>query len=415
MMPDEALIKVKNVSKKYCRSLKRSMLYGIQDIALDSFGIRSEPERLRRDEFWAVSDVSFEVKHGECLGIIGANGAGKSTLLRLLSGIYPPDKGKIRVRGRVGSLIEIGAGFHPMLTGRENIYINGSIMELSIKSIDKKFDAIVDFSAIGDFLDTPVKYYSSGMYVRLGYSIAVHSEPDLLLVDEVLAVGDVSFQRKCLQHMRNYLSNGGSIVLVAHNMHLIQSICTHALVIEGGRPLYHGEVKSAIEAYMDSMAHEQLSNRPKPPNSVQVEVGHCLIELGVPSFEPLRIHPGGKVRVILPYRISTDLDQVTWGFSIWNQDQTVRITTATSSWDGKLVDLKRGEGTLICEIASLPLAPGHYVVKAGVYDPNTSWPIVRSGWDDLPAELIVESAGDEASVRRRITGDIVHIDNLGWQ
>ena len=194
-MTNDTVIKVENVSKKYCRSLKHTMMYGMQDIARNSIGLKSCSDTLREGEFWALNDVSFEVKKGETLGIVGANGSGKSTLLKLLNGIFMPDKGRIEINGRVGALIEVGAGFHPMLTGRENIYVNGAILGMSKKEIDKKFDEIVDFADIGDFIDSPVKHYSSGMYVRLGFAIASHADLDILMVDEVLAVGDFRFKK----------------------------------------------------------------------------------------------------------------------------------------------------------------------------------------------------------------------------
>ncbi|MCK4325438.1 ABC transporter ATP-binding protein, partial [bacterium] len=184
---NDIAIKVEHVSKKFCKRLRHTMLYGTVDIARSTLGLLPHSGQLRVGEFWAVDDVSFELKRGETLGIIGPNGAGKTTVLKMLNGIFMPDKGKIIIKGRVGALIEVGAGFHPMLTGRENIYINGTILGMSKREIDKKFDDIVNFADIGDFIDSPVKHYSSGMYVRLGFAIAIHCEPDILLVDEVLA------------------------------------------------------------------------------------------------------------------------------------------------------------------------------------------------------------------------------------
>src|SRR5438270_5108779 len=198
----EVIIEANNVSKKFCRSLTHGMKYTAADVMRDTLGLRGANDRLRKSEFWAVKDLSFKLERGECLGLIGANGAGKSTLLKMLNGIIRPDSGAIRMKGRVGALIEVGAGFHPLLTGRENIYINGTILGMSRREIDRKFDAIVDFSGLdAGVLDAPVKSYSSGMYVRLGFSIAAHCEPDILLIDEVLAVGDVTFQSACLRKL----------------------------------------------------------------------------------------------------------------------------------------------------------------------------------------------------------------------
>ena len=204
---------------------------------------------LRRDEFWALNDVSFEVKRGECLGLIGANGAGKSTLLKLLNGVILPDKGTIRVHGRVGALLELGAGFHPMLSGRENIHLNGAILGLSKDEIDDKFDAIVDFAELWEFIDSPVKYYSSGMYVRLGFAVAVHAEPDILLIDEALAVGDVLFQAKCFAKLRDFKEKGTTIIFVTHSLDLVTSHCSRAILLDKGMLAGEGGPKSVIDRY----------------------------------------------------------------------------------------------------------------------------------------------------------------------
>ena len=246
----DTAIKVECVSKKYCKSLKRSMLYGMKDIGRNMLGLSSHSEKLRKNEFWALDDISFEVKKGETLGIIGPNGSGKTTLLKMLNGIFWPDKGKITVRGRVGALIAVGAGFHPMLTGRENIYINGAILGMGKKEIDKKFDEIIAFADIGDFLDTPVKFYSSGMFVRLGFAVAVHCEPDILLVDEVLAVGDVGFRAKCYNKIAK-LQNSCAVILVSHAMPQISRLCSKAVVMHHGKDKFHSNnVPKAIEEYL---------------------------------------------------------------------------------------------------------------------------------------------------------------------
>ncbi|MBE9531297.1 MAG: ABC transporter ATP-binding protein, partial [Proteobacteria bacterium] len=193
----EVVISIKNLSKKFCTHLKRSMAYGIIDLSKNLVGIKPNTEELRRDEFWALDNMNFELKRGEVLGLIGLNGCGKTTLLRLLTGIFPPDKGEITIKGRVGALIAVGAGFHPHMTGRENIYLNGTILGMSAKELDACFDDIIEFAEIGDFIEAPVSTYSSGMRVRLGFAIAIHINPDILLIDEVLAVGDLNFSIKC--------------------------------------------------------------------------------------------------------------------------------------------------------------------------------------------------------------------------
>jgi len=216
MSPDTA-IAVQHLSKKFSRNLRRSMYYGALDVFRSMLSIETQNDVLRLDEFWAVDDISFELKEGQALGLIGANGCGKSTLLRLLNGIYMPDRGRIEIQGRIGALISLGAGFHPLMTGRENIYLNGTILGLTRQQLDRSFEEIVDFAEIGEFLEAPVKTYSSGMYVRLGFAIAIHAAPRILLIDEVLAVGDANFQKKCFDKLLELRQEGTALILVSHS------------------------------------------------------------------------------------------------------------------------------------------------------------------------------------------------------
>jgi teichoic acid transport system ATP-binding protein len=280
-MTNDLAIQVQGISKKYCRSLQRTLVYGVKDVARDVFGITSESTELRRDEFWALKDVSFEIKRGECLGLVGANGAGKSTLLKLLNGVILPDTGMIRVHGRVGGLLELGAGFHPMLSGRENIHLSGAILGLSKKEIEDKFGAIVEFSGLKDFIDSPVKYYSSGMYVRLGFAVAVHAKPDIFLVDEALAVGDVLFQAKCFAKIREFKERGATIVLVTHSLDLVTSHCSRALLLDKGRLLSDQSPKAVIDHFnkqvatrdrvLDTSSKKVKAETNLPPSSTETE------------------------------------------------------------------------------------------------------------------------------------------------
>jgi lipopolysaccharide transport system ATP-binding protein len=216
-------------------------------------------DQLREKEFWALRDVSFELQRGQALGIIGPNGSGKTTALKLLSSILKPDLGFIGVRGRLGALIELGAGFHPDLTGRENIYLNGTILGMKRSEIERKFDEIVEFSGLSEFLDTPVKRYSSGMYARLGFSVAAHVDPEILLIDEVLSVGDYHFQQKCFNKMREFVRKGTSVVFVSHDLTAVTTLCTQALLLRYGVPVYYGDVATAIQKY-HSFYEEQTSS-----------------------------------------------------------------------------------------------------------------------------------------------------------
>jgi lipopolysaccharide transport system ATP-binding protein len=249
----ETVIRMDSVSKKFCRQLKKGIVYTAGDVARDLLGIRHKTAGLRPGEFWSVKDVSFELNRGECLAIIGANGAGKSTILKMLNGIYMPDCGRIEVNGRVGALIEVGAGFHPMLTGRENIYINGAILGMSREEIDSKFDTIVEFSGLDtSMLDAPVKTYSSGMYVRLGFSVAIHTDPDILLVDEVLSVGDIRFVGKCRRKIAELRERGVSIILVSHSLTLVEETCDRGLFVANGQIQFAGSARGAVQAYREA-------------------------------------------------------------------------------------------------------------------------------------------------------------------
>ena len=251
-MAEIPVVEVEQVSKKFCRRLRYSLWYGLTDLAAELTARNGKDDlQLRQAEFLAVDDVSFELRPGECIGLIGHNGAGKSTLLKMLNGLVRPDRGRITMRGRVGALIELGAGFSPVLTGRENIYINGAVLGFSKKEIDAKFDEIVDFAELGDAIDAPVQTYSSGMYVRLGFAVAAQLNPDILLVDEILAVGDVAFRMKCFQHLLDSKRAGKTIVVVSHNMIDINRVCDRVVVMDGGKKIFDGDVSVGIATYED--------------------------------------------------------------------------------------------------------------------------------------------------------------------
>lgn len=262
MAETETVISAHGVSKRYVlkHQGKRSSRQGehlsekIQRIALAPLNLlRSNAgQNTAQEDFWALKDINFQVKKGEILGIIGRNGAGKSTLLKILSRITEPTSGEIRIRGRVASLLEVGTGFHPELTGRENVYLNGAILGMTRQEIRSKFDEIVSFAEVEKFLDTPVKHYSSGMYVRLAFAVAAHLEPDILIVDEVLAVGDMAFQKKCLTQMEDTTRQGRTVLLVSHNMPTVLSLCTRAILLSGGVVASEGEPARVLETYQNA-------------------------------------------------------------------------------------------------------------------------------------------------------------------
>jgi ABC-type polysaccharide/polyol phosphate transport system ATPase subunit len=247
--PTDIVLRVDSVSKRFVRGEMYDSLRDLVPAAFARLTGRSRASAATR-EFWALQDVSFELSRGDAFGIIGANGAGKSTILKLITGIMKPTAGRIVVNGRLSALIEVGAGFHPDLTGRENIYLNGTILGMRRAEIDRKFDAIVEFSGLKDFIDTPVKRYSTGMYARLGFSVAAHVDPDILIVDEVLSVGDVVFQNRCLERMNEILRGGATVIFVSHNLRAIAELCPRSVLLEHGRIADMGTSQQVLKTYL---------------------------------------------------------------------------------------------------------------------------------------------------------------------
>jgi ABC-type polysaccharide/polyol phosphate transport system ATPase subunit len=413
-MPNDAIIDVQSVSKKFCRNLRQSLWYALHDIGREWMGRAAVFNGLRKEEFWALQDVSIRIVSGEALGLLGKNGSGKTTLLKVLSGILKPDRGCIKSRGRVATLIGLGTGFAPMLTGRENIYVNGAILGLPKAGVDQIVDQIIDFAEIEDFIEMPVQNYSEGMKARLGFAVAAYLNPDVMLVDEALAVGDFGFQRKCLNRISDYLDRGGALILVSHNMHLVQSICSRALVLNAGQTMFDGSTSEAISCYSILNGPSDLEanawNECKLNDSNPVVIKRLEL-LPVDSGE---VRTGGAINVILHYHSLKDMDPVTWGFSFWTHNQEVRITTCVAKYAGKLNRLCKGEGELSCIIPKLPLVPRLYRLKGGIYDVRTGWPIARSGEEGPAYPFVVNGYGNEAESRHVIDGDIIDLD-VDWK
>lgn len=300
------------------------MAYAMSDITRNLLRLGSHPERLRPREFWAVDDVSFELKKGESLGLIGPNGSGKTTMLQMINGIFWPDKGRVRVRGKVGALIAVGAGFHPMLTGRENVYINAAILGMSKSEVDSRFDSIVDFADIGDFLDTPVKHYSSGMFVRLGFAVAAHCEPQVLLVDEVLAVGDREFQLKCYQKIHEVKKQGTTIVLVAHNEYTIREQTQQCVYLRGGKVRFHGPSEEGVSLYVRDVlearqVRPQADDGSRPNGSRRGEIRSVKF-LGRDGREAVCVDSGQELSVVVECSLSEALENTIVGVNFYGDD-----------------------------------------------------------------------------------------------
>lgn len=330
---------------------------------LSSFDLEVEEE----DTIWALKDVSFQLKPGEVLGIIGRNGAGKSTLLKILSRITEPTSGRVEIYGRVASLLEVGTGFHPDLTGRENIYLNGTILGMKKREIDQKFDEIVEFSEVGRFIDTPVKRYSSGMRVRLAFSVAAHLEPEILVIDEVLAVGDAAFQKKCIGKMGNVASQGRTVLFVSHNMAAVKSLCTDGLVLRNGQVAFRGEIDDAISAYLATQPGEGGSDL----NAASEREGEGPIRFtSLKVFDHLGqnadlVQSGQEISIELAYASSTD-EKCPSGLVFHILFSTVmeeRLFICSTQFAGSAPSSLPNGGTIRCSIPCLSLIPGQYSLE----------------------------------------------------
>lgn len=358
----DALLKVEGVSKKFCRNLKKSLWYGIQDLGSELKGRRPDTFDLRSEEFWAVKDVSFELKRGDCLGLVGSNGAGKSTLLKMLNGLIKPDKGRIEICGQVGALIELGAGFNPVLTGRENIYINGSVLGFTKKEIDEKFDSIVDFSEIGNFLETPVQNYSSGMKVRLGFAVAAQMSPDVLLIDEVLAVGDAGFRAKCFNAVSK-LMDKTAVIFVSHSMPDVCRVATKMCVLDKGDQIFYGnDISTGVDAYFSqfSTVDSVVSD-----NDI-ITINRSKIKSGS-NIDPDRINYMDNVKIIFDIKVKRLIKNAVIYLNISTQSlQTV--VQCNSLYNNIYLSLKEGVSSVEIDLGKINLNPGNYYLSLGVME-----------------------------------------------
>jgi lipopolysaccharide transport system ATP-binding protein len=333
----------------------------------------------KADMFWALQDVSFEVKPGQALGIIGRNGSGKSTLLKILSRITEPTTGFAEIRGRVGSLLEVGTGFHPELTGRENIYLNAAILGMRRAEIRHKFDEIVDFAEVEKFIDTPVKHYSSGMYVRLAFAVAAHLEPEILLVDEVLAVGDAAFQRKCLGKMEDVAKGGRTVLFVSHNMGAVETLCSHGVHLEQGTMAFQGPVRQAVSHYLSTLhtnGDNPFADCSRSGNSsIRISSFHMESQ----DHEPIYMLKSGDpvVFVIGFKKYLQDISRVSVGISLHAENE-LGLFLQYSHFSGTYFDELPDQGYFRCLIPQLPLAPGNYLVGLRVLagGDEADWPKV---------------------------------------
>jgi lipopolysaccharide transport system ATP-binding protein len=373
MSSNPAAISVRNVGKKYVIRHDRTAPTRISEVVARR--LRHPFHRVEREEFWALKDVTFDVPRGEVLALIGTNGAGKSTLLKILSRITEMTEGEVILDGRVGSLLEVGTGFNQELTGKENIFLNGAILGMRRAEIRQQFDAIVEFAGVERFLDTPVKHYSSGMYMRLAFAVAAHLKSEILIVDEVLAVGDQEFQRKCLGKMRDVASDGRTVVLVSHNMAAITSLCTHAVVLRAGRVTYAGDIDHAVAEYASREGATLVGDvRGRRDRQGAGEIRCTKLALRDAQGALTRsIRANTPFEIVVNYEAKADFRDVAVSLDIELLDGT-RLVTLYSAFRNEAFPVSAGPGAFSCHVGGLPLRPDTYSLNVfigarhGIFD-----------------------------------------------
>jgi lipopolysaccharide transport system ATP-binding protein len=365
-------ISIENLGKRYTIGRQRSKDDGIRHVIEEAIRapfawLKSGRQRRQREtDYWALKDVSCQIQKGEVVGIVGRNGAGKSTLLKILSRITVPTEGRIRIDGRIASLLEVGTGFHQELTGRENIFLNGAILGMSHDEITRKFDDIVEFSEIEEFLDTPVKRYSSGMYVRLAFAVAAHLEPEILIVDEVLAVGDAAFQKKCLGKMGSFAESGRTVLFVSHNMESVRSLCQRAIWLKDGRLHLDGKTDEVIEAYFNN-----ISNAPSF-SCTNSEYGLTIQKVVLKNNrgeESNQFRPGEDLVVAVSYDARKRIERPILALGVLGISGS--CFTSNMLLDGHRPVSLEGNGILTCTFRSIPLLPQSYTVKLSIRADNS--------------------------------------------
>ena len=369
------IIDVQNVWKIYCRNLKRAMWYGVKDLGTELIGGgKDRPlDELRRGEFYAVKDASFQVRQGECVGMIGPNGAGKSTMLKMINGLIRPNSGSISIRGKIGALIELGTGFNPVLSGRENVYVNASILGFKKHEVDKMFDDIVDFAELGHVINDPVKTYSSGMKVRLGFSVAANMRPDLLIMDEVLAVGDVGFRMKCFGHFKKLIENGTAIILVSHAVSMLQRVATRGIVFGNGKIVHDGDLPTAGTIY-DELVNVQREDTTKNPNLDEKRNYDASITDVKLVDESGNSRSDFETGEDLQLQVRLQCEQPVPGarLIIALASPNLGVLSAVSSlYKNVQLDLERGEHLIQLNVRSNPLLVGPYNFNVSLYGPET--------------------------------------------
>ena len=366
------IIKIENIGKRYAVGPPKESYLSLRDeIRKFAFRIAKRGRSAAVRDFWALKNISFEVQEGAAVGIIGRNGAGKSTLPKVLSQITPPTEGKITIRGRVASLLEVGTGFHPELTGRENIFLNGAILGMTRREVRRKFDEIVAFAEIERFLDTPVKRYSSGMYVRLAFAVAAHLEPEILVVDEVLAVGDAEFQKKCLGKMSEATRGGRTVLFVSHNLTAIEALCSKGIVLNAGELTFNSDAQDAVHFYLEQLhltiGSTALAERKGRSGSGRVTfVGLRIVDETGQEVSFLQSGKNYRFEIEFHNVTSVEISNVACSIDI-HDERNLRVMMMRTSFSNMTLSLKPGVGRFSCLVNDLALANGSYRIALFMY------------------------------------------------
>ncbi len=369
-MEENLVVRVENLSKKFTRNIKHTLIYGTIDVLKSMIGFKPNTAKLRRGEFWALKNINFDLKKGEVLGIIGENGSGKSTLLRLLTGIFPPDIGTVTIRGRIGALIAVGAGFNPHMSGYENIYLNGTILGATTSEIHDKIEEIVNFADIGEFIHAPVSTYSSGMRVRLGFSCAIHFTPEILLIDEVLSVGDLNFRQKCFRKI-DEIRKDTSIIFISHNMNQVQRLCDRVIVMDHGEIIFDGETSKGVSHYLE--INNQTSQQNSDSFLIVNETTESISKLNLELIDESGVAKASlnyleTLKILTSFESNVEMEEVLIAFVLYSSDG-VAITKFGPEGATKII---KGINKFSIEVTQPFFLPGNYYIGFKWREKNNS-------------------------------------------
>ncbi len=411
-MSERNVVEVENVSKKYCRNLKRSLRYGVRDLFSEFTGNSGATrEKLRPGEFFAIDHISFGVRPGECVALLGPNGAGKSTLLKMLAGLFKPDTGKITIKGRLGALIELGTGFNPILSGRENVFVNGTLLGLSKNEIKARFDEMVEFAELAHVIDEPVRTYSSGMRLRLGFSVAAHLRPQVLLIDEVLAVGDVGFRMKCFQHILELVDEGLALIIVSHAVGQLNRVCNRSIVLHNHQMVFDGDFPEGAALY-EKLLIDDRPQRKSPTASGQASLEE--VRIINPKDGSSKFQTGETLRGEIQISCRTPIKDARVRVFLESPRTGVLGGFSTRLQDFRF-DLEPPGKVLVVELPELPLLMGAYTLNVALYGAEIEDFIDRRqpgrSFEVIGPQTNSFAMGEDGIVRFEHRWDIQTLDN----